>query len=87
MSPHGMTRNEAHALRAVVVLTGPDGVAPSIRQIAKRLGRAPSQVHGILGRLQDKGWLKRGPGARNLVLLQDPPPAVLALPEGAPAHG
>lgn len=77
--PHGLTRQEARTVRAIQALTGPDGVAPTYRQIGARIGVVHSRVAAVIVQLQRKGWLDRSPAqGRSLRLLQTLPPADVA---------
>ena len=45
------------------------GYPPSVREVGKRLGLAPSTVLERLQALEAAGWIERGPGPRQLRLL------------------
>lgn len=55
----GLTKSQADVLNALRTLTV-DGIAPSFDEIKDRVGLASkSAVHRILGRLEDRGYIRR----------------------------
>jgi SOS-response transcriptional repressor LexA len=68
-------------LRFVREYTDEQGWPPSVREIAVQLERSPGTIHKWLHRLYDLGYIRLGPGARQVVVL-DPDAATPRVGKG-----
>lgn len=58
MSKRPLTEKQREVLQAIADL-GEQGVAPSVRAVAERIGKSPTTVHQHLVTLEAKGFLQR----------------------------
>lgn len=65
-----LTDRERQALSFIVDCHINKGWPPTVRELADHLGvSSPATVHGLLKRLESKGHITRGPGARAIRIL------------------
>jgi repressor LexA len=60
--PDPLSRRQAEALRKIEDVLVSFEHAPSIRELAESVGRAHSSLLEMLGRLEEKGWVRRTRG-------------------------
>jgi SOS-response transcriptional repressor LexA len=81
--PAGLTHQQARALAFIRQQITDEGVAPSLRLLAGKLGlQARSSALRILDALENRGWITRSPGrARSITLTHEPVSLIAALPD------
>jgi repressor LexA len=87
-----ITSPQRRTLQEIDLFARRNGFAPTIQELAARLGIAPASAHEQVNQLVSKGYLRRAPGkTRSLVVarrLQDPLTRLVSVPlVGAVAAG
>ncbi|RKZ31190.1 repressor LexA [bacterium] len=85
-----LTKRQNEVLREIKKFIKKEGISPSVRDLAGRLGKTPSTIHKLLRTLQDKGHIKlRDNISRGIVLTEKLSAAVMVpiigrIPAGQP---
>ena len=66
-----LTKRQNEVLREIKKFIKKEGISPSVRDLAGRLGKTPSTIHKLLRTLQDKGHIKEGDPSDRPQLLWD----------------
>jgi len=65
-----MTKRQAEVLRFVREFIAKNGYSPSLCEIAEAVGSWGGTVHGMLTRLESRGYIKRSGGWRNIKVVK-----------------
>ena len=64
-----MTKTQAKVLEFIRQFIRAHGYSPSLDEIAKGIGSYSGNVHGILAKLAERGYVRKGRGWRNIRLI------------------
>ena len=65
-----MTKMQARVLKFIRHFIGIHGYSPSLDEIAEGIGSYSGNVHGMLVKLAERGYLHKGRGWRNIRLIE-----------------
>lgn len=82
----GPTPAQARALSAIRALTRERGVPPTVQEIASALGIRGASVHEQIGKMAEKGLVRRSPGKARTLAVVEPPASLRAASVNRPAE-